>query len=187
MKKVVFLAITLTCLLPGMLLAQYVVGPSVIAGGGARMSGGSYVITGTTGQSAPIGISSGGSYATYHGFWHAVGGGGGALGPMILDIELISATTGRISWNPVENALYYDLYWSATPYFTSATGTFWITVNHPTTYRDFTFGIGSATTNYCFLGVARNDAETASDSNIVGEFDFSTTGFGVTLPGNAER
>ena len=167
--------------------AQYVVGPSVIAGGGARMTGGGYVVTGTTGQSTPIGVSSGGSYITQHGFWHAVAGGGGPLSPMVLDIELISATTGRISWTPVENALYYDLYWSTTPYFASATGSFWVTVNHPTTYRDFTFGIGNTTTNYFFLGVARNDAETASDSNIVGEFDLGSAGFDRTVERNAER
>ena len=98
----------------------------------------------------------------------------------MLDIELISATTARISWDPVVNALYYDLYWSTTPYFTSATGSFWVTVNHPTTSRNFSFGIGNTTTNYFFLGVARNDTDTASDSNIVGEFDF---GAGVSAMG----
>jgi hypothetical protein len=186
MKKIVTLAVAFTCLFPGMLLAQYVVGPSVIAGGGARMAGGGYVITGTTGQSAPVGISSGGSYITQHGFWHAAAGSGGALSPMVLDIELISATTGRISWDPVANALYYDLYRSTTPYFTSATGMFWVTVNHPTTYRDFTSGIGNTATNYFFLGVARNDAETASNSNIVGEFDFGSTGFDMTPKRNLD-
>ncbi|MCU0612387.1 MAG: hypothetical protein MUE60_11435 [Candidatus Eisenbacteria bacterium] len=55
--------------------AQYVVGPSVIAGGGARMTGGSYVVTATTGQSSPVGVSSGGAHQTHHGFWHATTSG----------------------------------------------------------------------------------------------------------------
>ena len=187
----VVVAMGILMLQPSVSVAQYVVGPSVIAGGGARLSGGGYVITGTTGQSAPIGISSGGSYVTQHGFWHAVAGGGGPLVPMVLDIDLISATTGRITWDPVENALYYDLYWSTTPYFTSTTGSFWVTVNEPTTYRNFTFGIGNTSTNYYFLGVARNDTDSASDSNIVGEYDFGadipTVGFDLSGGGAGSR
>jgi hypothetical protein len=189
LKLLALLVVGVLVLHPTMALAQYVVSPSVIAGGGARMTGGGYVVTGTTGQSTPVGVSSGGSYITQHGFWHAAAGGGGALNPMVLDIDLINSTTARISWNAVVEALYYDLYWSTTPYFTSATGTFWVTVNHPTTYRDFSFGIGDTATNYYFTGVARNDTETASDSNIVGEFDFGTSasavGFDLTGPGVA--
>ena len=117
LKLPVLLVVSVLLLHPTITLAQYVVGPSVIAGGGARLTGGGYVITGTTGQSAPVGISTGGSYMTHHGFWHAVTGGGGALSPMVLDIELISATTARISWLVVSGATHYDLYRSPTPYF----------------------------------------------------------------------
>jgi len=151
--------------------AEYIIGPSVMAGGGARVTGGGYVITGTTAQSAPIRESGGGSYAIHQGFWHAMTGGGGALSPMVLDMELINATIARISWFTVSGATHYDLYRSTTPYF-QASGAPWQIVTHPVTYHDFTGGIGNTNTNYFFLGKARNATQESSASNIVGEMEF---------------
>ncbi len=191
LKLSALLVVSVLLLYPTIAFAQYVVGPSVIAGGGARLTGGGYVITGTTGQSAPIGASGGGSYMTHHGFWHAVTGGGGALSPMVLDIELISATTARISWPVVSDATHYDLYRSPTPYF-HASGAPWQIVTHPTAHRDFTGGIGNSSTNYFFLGKARNATQESVESNIVGEFDYGAdiplVGFDLSMRGSeAER
>ncbi len=158
-------------LFPIAVLAQYVVGPSVIAGGGARMTGGGYVITGTTGQSAPVGVSAGGAYQTHHGFWHAVtGGGGGALDPMVLDLYLISATTYRIDWGAIAGATHYDLYQSTIPFFNA--GSVWRTVTAPDTHTNTTWGVGNTNTNYFYLGKARNATDTSPESNIVGEMDY---------------
>ncbi|MCU0612017.1 MAG: hypothetical protein MUE60_09545 [Candidatus Eisenbacteria bacterium] len=151
--------------------AQYVVGPSVIAGGGARMTGGAYVVTGTTGQSSPVGISAGGAYQTNHGFWHAVTGGGGALNPMVMSIVQLSPTSARLSWAAVTGATLYDLYRSTTAFFTP-TGAPWQTVASPTTQYDFSAGIGNEALNYFFRGIARNASQTAPASNAVGELDF---------------
>lgn len=173
-------------LIPAMAGAQYVVAPSVIAGGGARLSGGSYVVTGTTGQSAPITVASGGAYVTRPGFWQAVGGG--ALGPMVLAIELLNATTGRLSWNTVAGATHYDLYRSTNAYLGTG-GTVWQTVAAPTTQRNFTSGIGNPSTNYYFRGIARNVSQVSPASNIVGEFDFgisTSVAKPVTPYGNEE-
>ncbi len=153
--------------------AQYVVSPSVIAGGGARMSGGSYVVTGTTGQSSPVGISAGGSYQTRHGFWHAATGAGGALSPMVLAITLLNPTTARLSWAAVTGATFYDLYRSTNAFFTPL-GAPWQTVAAPATQFDFTAGIGDPSTNYYFRGIARNASQASPASNTVGEFDAST-------------
>ncbi len=189
MKKSLLPIAVVLALCPAGALAQYVVGPSVIAGGGARMTGGGYVITGTTGQSAPVGISDGGSYVTHHGFWHAVTGGGG-LSPMALSIELISASTARLSWGAVTGATHYDLYRSTTPFF-HASGGAWQIVAHPTTHRDFTGGIGNTATNYFFLGKARNASQTSLESNIVGECDFGAdiprAGFDLSEEGAETR
>ena len=151
--------------------AQYVVYPSVIAGGGARMTGGSYVVTGTTGQSSPVGISTGGSYQTHHGFWHAVTGGGGGLLPMVLSIVQLNPTTARLSWAAVTGATFYDLYRSTTAFF-NPSGAYWQSVAAPTTQYDFTAGIGVEATNYSFRGIARNASQTSPASNTVGEHDF---------------
>jgi len=165
--------LALTLVLPALALAQYTVYPSVIAGGGARMTGGAYVVTGTTAQSSPVGVSTGGAYQTYHGFWHAAGGGGGMLSPMVMTISLLNPTTARLSWAAVTGATLYDLYRSTTPFF-NPSGAAWQTVASPTTQYDFTAGIGNAATNYYFRGIARNASQTAPSSNTVGEFDFGT-------------
>jgi len=149
----------------------YVLERSVISGGGARMSGSTYAVTGTLGQSSPIGVSSGSTYQTYHGFWHAVGGA--PLAAMVLAIEMVNSTTARLFWDAVSLATAYDLYQSTTPYFT-ALGSPWATVSAPTTEYQFTDGIGNASTNYYFLGKARNAAQTSPESNLVGEFDFDS-------------
>ncbi|MBN1424408.1 hypothetical protein JXA88_07620 [Candidatus Fermentibacteria bacterium] len=164
------LAMVLTCVFPGMLIAQYVVSPSVTAGGGARMTGGGYAITGTTGQSSPVGISSGAGHSTQHGFWHAAMGSS-ALGPMVLAIHLLNPTSARLSWAAVTGATLYELYRSTTPYF-AATGAAWQTVAAPTTQQDFAAGIGDQATNYFFKGIARNATQTSPESNTVGEIDF---------------
>jgi hypothetical protein len=169
--KLGFSALIILMIFPSMVTAQYVVGPSVIAGGGARMTGGGYVITGTTGQSAPIGISTGGAYITQHGFWYAVTGGGGGLSPMVLSIALLNASTARLSWYDVPGATFYDLYRSSVPYF-HATGPVWQTVADPTTYLDFTAGIGNPNANWTYIGIARNATQESPESNIVGEFDY---------------
>ena len=168
-KKLAGPALVLLLLLPGMVGAQYVVSPSVMAGGGGRLSGGSYVVTGTTGQSSATTVSSGGAYVTYPGFWHAVGGG--TLGPMVLAIELLNATTARLTWNTVAGATHYDLYRSTIPYLGTG-GSVWQTVAAPTTQRNFTSGVGNPSTNYYFRGIARNAGQVSPASNIVAEFDF---------------
>ncbi len=177
-KLLALLAVSVLVLSPATVLAQYVVGPSVMAGGGARLSGGSYVVTGTTGQSSPIFTSAGGLTITRHGFWHAVGGG--ALAPMVLAIELLNATTARLSWDAVAGATHYDLYRDTFAYLGTG-GSPWQTVAAPTTHRDFTAGIGNTTTNYFFRGVARNASQVSPASNIVGEFDFA-----VATPASAK-
>ncbi|MBN1423084.1 hypothetical protein JXA88_00880 [Candidatus Fermentibacteria bacterium] len=168
--------------------AQYIVGPSVIAGGGARMTGGAYVVTGTTGQSSPVGISTGGAYQTHHGFWHAATGGGGLL-PMVLNIVQLTPTTARLSWAAITGATLYDLYRTTTAFF-NPSGSPWQTVASPTTQFDFTQGVGNETTNYFFRGIARNATQTSPASNTAGEFDFGAniplaqrSGSGETLEG----
>lgn len=170
---VLFVALLLVGILsPTDLHAQYVVGPTVISGGGARMTGGSYVVTCTTGQSSPVGVSSGGVYVTSHGFWHAVTGGS-TLGSMLLEIVRLNSTTARLSWATVTGATFYDLYRSTTPFF-NATGSPWRTVSAPGMNSDFSAGIGNENTNYFFRGIARNATQISSQSNIVGEFDFAS-------------
>jgi hypothetical protein len=122
-KLPALLAASVLVLSPATVLAQYVVGPSFMVGGGARLSGGSYVATGTTGQSSFIFTCSGGSTITHHGFWHA----GGGLNPMVLSIALLSGTTARLSLNAVPGASHYDLYRSSTAHF-GALGAPWQTV-----------------------------------------------------------
>lgn len=172
-------ALLLLILLPLPARGQYVVGPSVIAGGGARMTGGSYVVTGTTGQSSPVGSSAGGAYQIRHGFWHAATGGGGALSPMLLAITLLNPTSARLSWAAVTGATFYDLYRSSTAFF-NASGTPWRTVASPATSSDFAAGIGDAATNYFFRGIARNASQISPQSNVAGEFDY-----GCDIPGAA--
>jgi hypothetical protein len=177
--------VILLVLIPATNYGQYVVQSEVIAGGGARTTGGSYVIHQTTAQCGPIGISSGGSYIAHHGFWNTLEGGG-ALAPMVLDIDLISSTTARLSWSAVTGATYYDLYRSPSAHF-SAVGLPWQTVAHPTTYLDFTTGIGNSSTNYFFKGKARNASQTSPESNTVGEFDINTAGLTGDYPQKATR
>jgi hypothetical protein len=101
-------------------------------------------------------------------------GGGDYLfpfGPMVLDIELISANTARVSWSAITGATDYDLYRSTTAFF-SGSGSPWQTVAAPTTHVDFSDGIGNVNTNYYFLGNARSATQTSPASNIVGECDF---------------
>lgn len=169
MRTVLALSAFLMLALP--VSAQYVVNPSVIAGGGARMTGGAYVVTGTTGQSSPVGISTGGSYQTHHGFWHAASGGGGALLPMVLSIVQLNPTTARLSWGAVTGATFYELHRTTNAFF-NPSGAAWQTVPSPTTQYDFTAGIGDSNTNYYFRGIARNASQTSPASNTVGEFDY---------------
>jgi hypothetical protein len=91
--------------------------------------------------------------------------------PMDLQVELLDSSTGRLSWNPVIGATYYNLYRSTQPY-VSPSAFPWQTVTPPTTYLEFTDGIGDQNTNYYFMGRAGNNEQLSSDSNIVGEFDF---------------
>jgi hypothetical protein len=101
-------------------------------------------------------------------------GGGDYLfpfGPMVLDIELISDSTARISWSTVTGATNYDLYRSTVAFF-GGSGSPWQTVTAPATQLDFTEGIGDTDTNYYFLGKARSTTQTSPPSNIVGECDF---------------
>jgi len=170
--RILLILLGLAVALPGQAKAQYTVYPSVIAGGGARMTGGAYVVTGTMAQSSPVGISTGGAYQTHHGFWHAAGGGG-MLNPMVLAITLLNPTTARLSWAAVTSATFYDLYRSTTPFF-NPSGAAWQTIASPTIQYDFTGGIGNTATNYYFRGVARNASQTAPASNTVGEYDFGT-------------
>jgi hypothetical protein len=174
------MTVTLSVLLPVTGYTQYVVQSEVIAGGGARTTGGSYIIHQTTAQSGPIGVSSGGSYMAHHGFWYTLEGGG-ALAPMVLDIDRLNATTARLSWSAVTGATYYDLYRSPSAYF-SAVGSPWQTVAHPTTYLDFTAGIGNTSTNYFFKGKARNASQTSPESNAVGEFDRDSASTSDDIP-----
>ncbi|MBN1423825.1 hypothetical protein JXA88_04645 [Candidatus Fermentibacteria bacterium] len=176
----VFFAGTLL-LYPSPAAAQYVVSPSVIAGGGARMTGGAYVVTGTTGQSSPVGVSAGGAYQTHHGFWHAASGGGGALLPMVLNIVQLNPTAARLSWATVTGATFYDLYRSTGAFF-NPSGVPWQTVAVPTTQYDFSAGVGNEATNYFFRGIARNATQTSPASNTAGEFDF---GADIPLMGRA--
>jgi hypothetical protein len=172
MRNLSILLLMIIALCPMLARAQYVLQTSVISAGGAHMSGSTYAVTGTVGQSSPVGISSGSTYMTHHGFWHTVGGGA-ALDAMLLAIELISPTTARLSWTAVVGATFYDLYRSSGPYF-SASGSPWQTVAAPTTQHDFTDGIGDSNTNYFFKGIAKNVSQTSPESNTVGEFDVST-------------
>ena len=170
--RYVVLGAILIILIPVLASGQtYVLERSVISGGGARMSGSTYAVTGTLGQSSPIGVSSGSTYQTYHGFWHAVGGA--PLEAMVLAIEMVNSTTARLFWDTITLATAYDLYRSTTPYF-SAGGSPWTTVTAPTTEYQFTSGIGNASTNYYFLGKAKNASQTSPESNLVGEFDFDS-------------
>jgi hypothetical protein len=179
--RILLILLGLAVALPGQAKAQYTVYPSVFAGGGARMTGGAYVVTGTTGQSSPVGISTGGTYQTHHGFWHAAGGGGGALNPMVLSIVLLNPTAARLSWAAVTGATFYDLYRSTTPFF-NPSGAAWQTIASPTVQYDFSAGVGNEATNYFFRGIARNASQTAPASNTVGEFDF---GADIPLMGRA--
>jgi CubicO group peptidase (beta-lactamase class C family) len=92
--------------------------------------------------------------------------------PMVLDIELLNSTTARLSWSQVTGATHYSLYRRTTPHFLPG-GLPWRTVAAPTTSTDFTDGIGGPGANYYFLGVARNAGQASTESNIVGECDFS--------------
>ncbi|MBN1424404.1 hypothetical protein JXA88_07600 [Candidatus Fermentibacteria bacterium] len=173
--------------------AQYIVGPTVMAGGGARLTGGSYVITATSGQAGPIGVSTGGAYRTNHGFWYAVTGGGGGgpgLDPMVLSITMLNPTTARISWAAVTGATHYDLYRSTSAY-APASGSTWVTIVAPNTNVDTSAGIGDPNFNYFFVGIARNASDTSPESNRVGEFDFGADIplCGATSPsgGDAQR
>lgn len=171
MRPAAWLAIA-AVLLPAITSAQYVVGPTVMAGGGARLTGGAYVVTATAGQAGPIGVSTGGSYRLNHGFWYAVtGGGAGGLAPMVLTATLLNPTTMRLSWPAVTGATHYDLYRGQSPYF-SASGPPWVTVVAPDTDVDTSIGVGDPNENFFYLGIARNASQTSPESNRVGEFDF---------------
>lgn len=169
----VILAVCGVLLWPATGSAQYIVGPTVMAGGGARMTGGAYVVTATAGQAGPIGVSTGGSYRTLHGFWYAVTGGGGGPGldPMVLTATLLNPTTMRISWPAVAGATHYDLYRDTSPY-APATGVSWVTIAAPNTSVNTSAGIGDEYFNYFFVGIARNASQTSPESNRVGEVDY---------------
>lgn len=96
----------------------------------------------------------------------------GYLPPMILEAKRLDPTTGRISWELLFSAEYYDLYRSTVPFF-SAEGVAWQTLPSWQTSYDFTCGIGQESVNYYFRAKARNATTTSNPSNIVGEFDFS--------------
>ena len=175
-----FLVSGLLLLIPSLLFAQtYVLERSVISAGGARMTGSTYSVTGTAGQSSPVGISTGSTYQTYHGFWHTVGGA--PLLAMALAIELLDATTARLYWDPVSLATAYDLYRNTSAYF-AASGSPWATVSAPDTSYTFTAGIGDATANYFYRGKATNATDESPASNTVGEIDYDESGATRILP-----
>ena len=91
--------------------------------------------------------------------------------PMVVDIQLLSPTTARLSWNPVTGATQYNLYRSTASYFSPSSFP-WQTVTAPTTHFDFTDGIGDENTNYYFVGRAENGVNISTDSNTVGDHDF---------------
>ena len=97
--------------------------------------------------------------------------GGSALDPMVMAIQRVNTTTARLSWSAVTGATHYCLYRSQSPHF-NASALAWRTVTAPTLYYDFSAGVGDPSTNYYFLGVARNATESSPVSNTVGEMDY---------------
>jgi fibronectin type 3 domain-containing protein len=90
---------------------------------------------------------------------------------MIMAIQRVNTTTARLSWSAVTGATHYCLYRSQSPHF-NASALAWRTVTAPTLYYDFSAGVGDPSTNYYFLGVARNATESSPVSNTVGEMDY---------------
>lgn len=176
--KTIACAGVLLAVMAAVLHAQtYVLKESVMGAGGGLTSGTTYVVNGTLGQSSPVGMSSGTSYQTHHGFWHAVGWA--PLDAMVLSIQLVSSSTARLLWDPVTAAAVYDLYRSTSPYFT-ASGAVWQSVSAPVTEYDFTAGIGDPSVTYYFKGKARNAVQSSPESNTVGEFERSSTASAAT-------
>ncbi len=93
------------------------------------------------------------------------------LEPMQLDIQLLSPALARLSWAPVPNAAVYEIWRSLSPW-PSLQGRPWQMVNAPATTLDITEGIGNPSSNYFYVGRARNGAVVSPLSNIVGEVDF---------------
>jgi immune inhibitor A len=96
-----------------------------------------------------------------------------SIPPMALQISLVGSGTARISWSPVPGATQYEIYRSTSSYF-QLSGPPWQTVAAPSTYLDFTEGVGNASVNYGFIGRARNAGAISVPSTTVGEFDFGT-------------
>jgi hypothetical protein len=92
------------------------------------------------------------------------------LQAMVISIDLVSATTARLSWDAVTQATEYDIYRGTTAYF-EAGGTPWQTISAPGTEYDFTDGIGDDSVTYFFKGKARSATQTSPPSNCVGEYE----------------
>ncbi len=84
--------------------AQYSLGPSKIAGGGATTpsTGGVYAVSGTIGQPNAIGALAGGPYAVSGGFWPSLVQTPGAP---LLSAQSLAGGNVRISW-PVSAASF---------------------------------------------------------------------------------
>jgi hypothetical protein len=103
---------------------------------------------------------------------------------MVLSIQRVNEDTVSISWKAVSGISHYDLYWSATAYF-SATDTIWHTVSDPeSTQLNFTDGVGDQYKNYFFRGRTRAQSVSSPAWNIVGEFDL---GMDIPLPVEATQ
>jgi hypothetical protein len=71
----------------------------VISGGAGTSTGGSYSLTGTTGQ-ANTGVMSGGSYSLTVGFWSLVGAVQRPSAPLLI-VRLTGTNTVVVSWSSV--------------------------------------------------------------------------------------
>ena len=98
----------------------------------------------------------------------------GSLDPMALQIDLISPTTARLSWAPVQNATAYEI-WRSTSTLFPGHGAPWQTVSAPASSVDLTDGIGNPVLDYFYVGRARSGPAVSPPSNIVGETDFALT------------
>ncbi|MBN1426013.1 hypothetical protein JXA88_15800 [Candidatus Fermentibacteria bacterium] len=96
---------------------------------------------------------------------------GDPLAPMALRMHLLHPTTARLSWLPVVGATEYEIYRSATAFFTTV-GTPWATVPAPATQLDVTEGVGDPAVDYSYRGRSRNATSVSVESETVGERDF---------------
>jgi hypothetical protein len=94
------------------------------------------------------------------------------LPPMALQITLTGPGSARLTWEHIATAARYEIYRGTSAYSVGLSILPWRTVYPPTSYVDFTEGLGDCLTNYFFAGKARNQSLVSPLSNVVGEFDF---------------